>query len=110
MDKHFVLIDVDVVENAGGKEIYEKYGPQRGEPAWTILEANQKVLADSMREQKNVGFTYKPEEVAHFFDALKKSCPDLSDEELKVLKERLDEHCKARKAELESPKKKSDGR
>ena len=43
-------------------------------------------------------------QVAHFFDALRKSCPGLNQEELKVLKERLDEHCKARKAELEKRK------
>jgi hypothetical protein len=110
VDKHFVRVDLDVVKNPGGKEAYEKYGPQRGVPAWTILDAAQKVLADSMRDKQNVGFPYEPHEVAHFFDALRKSCPGLSDEELKVLTERLDEHCKARKAELEARKKDSERR
>ncbi|HLW67695.1 MAG TPA: hypothetical protein VKS79_20430 [Gemmataceae bacterium] len=105
MEKHFVLVDIDVVKNAGGQEIFEKYGPPRGVPAWTILNADQKVLADSMRDQKNVGFPYEPHEIAHFFDALKKSCPGLSEEELKILKDRLEEHCKARRAELEARKK-----
>jgi hypothetical protein len=98
-----VLVDIDVVKNPGGKEAYEKYGrPERGMPAWTIMDAGQKVLADSMREKQNVGFPYEPHEVAHFFDSLKKSCPSLRGEDLKVLKERLDEHCKVRKAELEA--------
>ena len=105
MEKHFVLVDVDVVKNAGGEKVYEKYGTQRGVPAWTILDVDQKVLADSMRDKKNVGFPYEPHEVAHFFDALKKSCPGLSEEELKIPKNCLDEHCKARKAELEARKK-----
>jgi hypothetical protein len=105
VEKHFVLVDIDVVKNAGGEKVYEKYGPQRGVPAWTILDADQKVLVDSMRDKQNVGFPYEPQEVTHFFDALKKSCPGLSKEELQVLKDRLQEHCKARKAELEARKK-----
>jgi hypothetical protein len=100
-----VRVDIDVVKNPQGKEVYEKYGSDRGVPAWTILDAGQKVLADSMREKQNVGFPYEPLEVAHFFDSLKKSCPGLSEDELKVLKDRLDEHCAARKAELEARKK-----
>jgi hypothetical protein len=105
-----VLVDIDVVKNAGGEKVYEKYGPQRGVPAWTIMDAGQKVLVDSMRKKENVGFPYEPHEVAHFLDALKKACPALSEEELQVLKDRLDEHCKARKAELEARKKSSDKR
>jgi hypothetical protein len=101
VEKHFVLVDIDVVKNAGGDKVYEKYGPQRGVPAWTILDADQKVLVDSMRDMKNVGFPYEPHEVTHFFDAVKKSCPGLSEEDLRVLKDRLQEHCKVRKAELE---------
>ena len=100
-----MLVGVDVVKNAGGQELYEKYGPQRGVPAWTILDADQKVIVDSMRDKENVGFPYEAREVAHFFDALAKSCPAMSEEELKILKERLDEHCKARKDELDARKK-----
>ena len=105
-----MLVDIDVVKNAGGEKVYEKYGPQRGVPAWTIMDAGQKVLVDSMRKKENVGFPYEPHEVAHFLDALKKACPALSEEELQVLKDRLDEHCKARKAEIEALKKSRDKR
>jgi hypothetical protein len=100
-----VRVDIDVVKNPGGKEVYEKYGPQRGVPAWTMMDGSEKVLADSMKDEKNVGFPYEPHEVAHFFASLRKSCPGIGDEELKVLRDRLDEHCKARKAELEARKK-----
>jgi hypothetical protein len=100
-----VRVDIDVVKNPAGKEVYEKYGPKRGVPAWTIMDAGQKVLIDSMRDMKNVGFPWEPHEVAHFFEALRKSCPGLGEEDLKVLKERLDEHCRARKADLEENKK-----
>lgn len=100
-----MLVDIDIVENPGGKKLYEKYGLHPGVPAWTIMDSGQNVLVDSMKDKQNVGFPYKPHEVAHFFDVLKKSCPALSEEELKVLKERLDEHCKTRKAEIEARKK-----
>jgi hypothetical protein len=55
-EKHFVLVDIDIVKNPGGNVLFEKYGPQRGVPAWTILAADQKVLADSMFDKQNVGF------------------------------------------------------
>jgi hypothetical protein len=110
MDKHFVQVDIDIVKNPGGKELYAKYGPPRGVPAWTIMDAKEKVLADCMRDKENVGFPYKPHEVAHFFDALRKSCPDLGEDELKVLQESLDEHCKAREAELQAKKKEAERR
>ena len=105
-----MLVDIDAVKNVGGEEVYERYGPQRGVPAWTILDAGQKVLVDSMWDKKNVGFPYEPYEVAHFFDSLKISCPALGEEEQKVLTERLNEHCKARKAELEARRKSPDQR
>ena len=85
--------------------MYADYGPQRGHPAWTILDPDRKVLTDSMREKKNVGFPYEPDEVAHFFEALRKSCPRLGEDEVKVLKERLAEHGKAHKTETEQRKK-----
>ena len=94
-----------MVKDPGGKAVYEKYGPPRGVPAWTILDAGQKVLADSMKNKENVGFPWERHEVDHFFEALRKSSPGLAEEDLKALKERLDEHCKARKAELEARKK-----
>jgi hypothetical protein len=100
-----VQVDIDLVKNPGGKEVYAKYGPPRGVPAWTVLDAERKVLADSMRGKENVGFPYEPHEVAHFFDSLRKACPGLGGEERKVLRERLDEHCKARKSEVEARKK-----
>jgi hypothetical protein len=105
-----VLVDIDIVKNSGGKKVYEQYGFQGGVPTWTIMDSAQKVLVDSMKDKQNVGFPYEPHEVAHFLDALKKSCPALSDEELKVLKERLDVHCKIRKAEIEAREKSLDKR
>jgi hypothetical protein len=95
-----------VVKNPGGEKLYEQYGPQRGVPAWTILDAGRKVLADSMREKENVGFPFEPHEVAHFFKALQQARPELPAEELQVLKDRLAEHCKPIRAQREERQKK----
>jgi hypothetical protein len=82
LDKHMVLVKVDVVTNPGGKELYEKYGAQRGVPAFTILDTDLKVLADSGDKGQNVGFPYKPEEVEHYAKAMKKSIPALTEKDV----------------------------
>ena len=105
-EQHFVVVHVDIVKNPGGDKLYDQYGPQRGVPAWTILSAGRKVLADSMREKENVGYPYEPQEVEHFLTALKKARPGLGDDDRKVLRDRLDELNKARRAELEARKNK----
>jgi hypothetical protein len=55
LGKYLVIVDVDIVKNPGGKEMYEKYGTQRGVPAWTVLDASEKVLDDSGDGKDNVG-------------------------------------------------------
>jgi hypothetical protein len=105
VEKHLVRVDIDVEKNPGGEKVYEEYGPQRGLPAWSVLDPSRKVVADSVRDKQNVGFPYEAHEVTHFFDALRKACPGLGEDELKVLKDRLAEHGKARRAETEHPKK-----
>jgi hypothetical protein len=99
-----VFVKVDIVKNPGGEALSNRYGLQGGLPAWTILDASQQVVADSMKDKKNVGFPYEPEEVAHYLDALKKSCPKLTAEDFRVFKEQLDEHCRLIRAELEAKK------
>ena len=101
-----MIVHIDLVKNPGGEKLFKEYGPQRGVPCWTLLGADRKVLADSMRENKNVGYPYEPEEVEHFFAALKKARSALGAEEVKELRESLDEHNKARRAELAARKEK----
>jgi hypothetical protein len=89
LDKYFVIVDVDIVKNPGGKEMYEKYGTQRGVPAWSVLDANEKVLADSGDGKDNVGLPYEPKEIEHYVDVLKKTCPKISDNEIEALTSKL---------------------
>ncbi len=87
--KHLVIVKVDIVENAGGQELYKKYGTDRGVPAWTILAPDGTVLTDSGDGRDNVGFPAEPQEIAHYFKALRKACPKVSDEDVKLLTARL---------------------
>ena len=62
LGKYLVIVDVDIAKNPGGREMYKKLGTQRGVPAWTVLDANEKVLADSGDGKDNVGLPYEPKE------------------------------------------------
>jgi hypothetical protein len=91
LDQYLVRVEVDIVKNPGGEALYQKYGTQRGVPAWTILNAQGKVLADSGDGRENVGFPYQPEEVARYVKALQKACPKLTEAEVELLKKKLKE-------------------
>jgi len=90
--KHFVLVKIDIVENPGGEDLYKKYGPQRGVPAWGILDGEAKVLADSGQGgEENIGFPYTPDEIDRYFAAIKKSGVKLSGAEVELLTRKLHE-------------------
>jgi thioredoxin-related protein len=91
ISKHLVFVKVDVEENPGGQEMYNEYGKARGVPAFVILDAAGRVLADSGDGDKNIGFPFKPEEVESYFDAMKSACPKLTDAEVQVLRDKLKE-------------------
>jgi Highly conserved protein containing a thioredoxin domain len=91
ISKHLVLVKVDVEENPGGQEMYDEYGKARGVPAFVILNAAGKVLADSGDGDKNIGFPFKPEEVESYFVAMKSACPKLTYAEVQVLRDKLKE-------------------
>jgi hypothetical protein len=91
LGNYLVVVHIDIAKNPGGKELYEKYGTQRGVPAWTILDADEKVLADSGDGKDNVGFPFEPNEVAYYFKVLKKTCPKLTDKDVELLTEKLKE-------------------
>jgi thiol-disulfide isomerase/thioredoxin len=89
--KYFVIVKVDVVTNPGGEEMYKKYGTDRGVPAWTVLDADAKVLADSGDAEKNVGFPYEEKEVEHYVRAVRTAVPMITDDEVQLLVKKLRE-------------------
>ena len=93
LNKHLVFVKVDVVENPGGEELYQKYTPrQGGVPVWVIQAADGKVLGDSFADGKtNVGFPYEPNELAHYERVLRTALPQLTGDELALLMKELKE-------------------
>jgi hypothetical protein len=89
--KYLVIVDVNIAKNPGGQELYEKYGTSRGVPAWTVLDTNEKVLADSGDGKENVGLPYEPKEIEHYVAVLKKTCAKITDDEIDALTKKLKE-------------------
>lgn len=88
--KYFVIVKVDVVTNPGGEEMYKKYGADRGVPAFTVLDADAKVLADSGDGDKNVGFPYEDKEIEHYVKVLR-TATKATDAEVDLLVKKLRE-------------------
>jgi len=91
LSKHFGFAKVSIDENPGGDKMYLEYGKQRGVPAYSILAADGKVLADSGDEGKNIGFPYEPHEIAHYFATLTATCPALSESDAAMLRQKLND-------------------
>jgi hypothetical protein len=91
LGKHLVFVKVDVIENPGGQEMYNKYAPKPGGvPVWVILAADGKVLGDSFEDGKtNVGFPYEPNELVHYERVMRAALPQLTGDELALLMKEL---------------------
>jgi thiol-disulfide isomerase/thioredoxin len=91
LGKYFVIVKVDTVKNAGGQEMFLKYGKERGVPAFTIIDVEEKVVADSGDLGENIGFPMEPQEVEQYFKMLQKACPSMTRAEMDVLRTKLKE-------------------
>jgi hypothetical protein len=89
--KYFVLVKVDIVTNPGGEEMYKKYGTDRGVPAWSVLAADAKVVADSGDGRSNVGFPYEDREIEHYLKAVRAAVPSIAGTEVDLLARKLRE-------------------
>ncbi|HEY2415579.1 MAG TPA: DUF255 domain-containing protein [Pirellulaceae bacterium] len=91
LGKYLVFVKVSIDENPGGDKLYLEYGKQRGVPAFSILDSDGKVLADSGDQDKNIGFPFQPQEIEQYFTALAAACPALSASEVVILRDKLNE-------------------
>lgn len=105
-DDNFITTHITVMEskgkenleNAGGKEIMEKYnGKQQGLPYWVILDKNAKLLfdsqirttiADGTIKGQNIGCPASKDEVANFI-ALLRQTTNLTAPELEIITTRF---------------------
>lgn len=92
LGRHLVFVKVDVADNPGGQDLYQKYTPPSGGgvPVWVVLSAGGEVLADSFEgKKKNVGFPYQPNELVHYETAMRVALPKLTDDEVAGLMREL---------------------
>lgn len=89
--RHFVFAKVDIEETFGGEQMYLEYGGMRGVPAFSVLDSEGMLLAHSGDMEQNVGFPNDAEQVDRYVAAIRTACPKLSDEEVEVLRGKLDE-------------------
>jgi len=89
VDKHLVMLKMDVMETPGAMEMYQQYGGSGAVPEFSILDAHGMLLANSGEEGGKIGFPTTPQETESYFTALKTACPTLSDDEEQLLREKL---------------------
>lgn len=89
LNKYFVLARIDM-DQPGGTEMYLQRG-ERGAPAFSILDASGAHLSDSGQAEKNFGFPNNPDQVDRYIAALKAACPELTDNDVAVLRQKLEQ-------------------
>jgi len=89
LGKYFVLARIDI-EQPGGTEMYLQRG-ERGAPAFSILDATGAHLSDSGQAEENFGFPNNPDQVDRYIAALKTACPSLTDDDVGILRQKLEQ-------------------
>jgi len=90
LGKHFVLGRVDIRETPGGGEMLNEHGFADTAPAFSILDYKGMLLANSSEGGQNFGFPNNEEQVANYISAIKLACPQMTDEEIAVLRNKLE--------------------
>jgi thioredoxin family protein len=91
LNKHFVLLNVDIEDTPGGVQMYGEHGGAGTVPSFSILDGKGMQLANSGDGDQNIGFPVGPQQVEIYFAALRTACPKLTDEEIDVLRAKLNE-------------------
>jgi len=90
LGKHFVLGRVDIQETPGGMHMLAEHGFGDA-PAFSILDYKGMLLANSSEGGQNFGFPNDDQQVANYIAAMKVVCPRISDEEIAVLRSKLEQ-------------------
>jgi hypothetical protein len=91
LGKYFVLCRVDIRDTPGGMQMFSDYGFAPYAPAFAMQSPNGETLANSGEGEKNVGFPNNDEQVERYIAATKTACPQISDEEIAVLRSKLEQ-------------------
>ena len=70
--------------------MYHERGSDRGVPAYSIVDSKGELLVDSGDTGQNVGFPNTDEEVKRYLEILKTACPEMTEDELSQLRNKLE--------------------
>jgi hypothetical protein len=91
LSKHFVLGRVDILETPGGRHMLEEHGFAGTVPALSVLDFKGMLLANSGDGEQNFGFPNNDEQVERYVAAIKTACPQMADDEIAVLRNKLEQ-------------------
>lgn len=89
IEKYYVVVAIDTVNMPDGEAQFSAFA-KVGAPSWVIIQSDRQVVIDSYNHGRNVGFPGAPEETAYYLAALKKATPAISDDELSVLRKKIE--------------------
>jgi hypothetical protein len=90
LGKYFLLIHLRVDAHVGAEQLYYEHGSDRGVPAYAIIDPHGETLADSGDVGQNIGFPNSDDEVQRYLKMLKTACPEITDEEQVLLRNKLE--------------------
>jgi hypothetical protein len=91
LDRHCAILKIDIHQTPGGAELYYETGQDRGVPAFAILDQEGVIVADSgsLDQASNIGFPTTEDELDRYELAMKAGCPGLTEDELTLLRAKL---------------------
>ncbi len=94
--KAFVETKIDTERMTGGADVMNRYraDPTDGIPWFVVLDGEGKALGNSDAADGNIGMPAKPAEIDHAIALFKKTAPELTEEDLALLRETLAAHAK----------------
>lgn len=86
LSKFYVVVSIDINNMPDGKAVFSEYA-RPGGPSWAIVTPEKEVIVTSFTngDKGNTGFPVKPNELAHYKNALKQASPEITPEELDTL-------------------------
>ncbi len=103
--KDYVDLKIDTMRMTNGEDVAKRFlpGDSLGVPWFVILDADAKTLATSVGSGGNIGYPYKPEEIAHFVSMLRTTRTNLTDEDLVIISTAMNTYRKTREAKTDTP-------
>jgi hypothetical protein len=96
-EKYFIPVKLVVqendknkaLENPGADALLKKFGGPSGLPYSAFLDAEGKLIVNSMRNGQNIGYPSQPDEIGWFIQMMKQAAPKMSPDDLKMIETAL---------------------